>query len=343
MKKHRIILAGCGAMANIWLDYVATRKDAEIVALVDIHKQNAISMAENRNLNAAIFTDLSAALEQVEADIVFDVTPPSSHKQVVITSLRAGCHVFGEKPMAESLRDAQEILAVVQETGKQYAVMQNRRFIKPIRSLKHFLAADHIGKIGSIHANFFLGPHFGGFRDEMDHPLILDMAIHTFDQARFMIQAEPVSVYCHEYNPPGSWYQGNASAVCIFEMSNGTVFTYNGSWCAEGLQTSWESSWRITGSKGSVTWNGFDDLSCEVVDESKPTEFFNSYKQVAIPNVWEGQEGHFGCLDEMFASIAEDRRAETDCRDNIYSMAMVFAAIESAKTGQKVIIESLFS
>lgn len=89
----------------------------------------------------------------------------------------------------------------------------------------------------------------------MDHPLIVDMAIHTFDQARFISGTDPISVYCHEYNPPGSWYKGNAAAICIFEMSDGSVFTYRGSWAAEGQNTSWESAWRVTGSEGTALWD----------------------------------------------------------------------------------------
>ena len=341
MTKYNIVVAGCGLMSNIWLDYVATRKDAKIVGLVDIKEENAKLLAHQRKLDVPIFTDLSEALEKIDANIVFDVTIPASHKEIVITGLRAGCHVFGEKPMAESLSDAREILSVVKETGKNYAVMQNRRFLKSVRSIQHFLASGNIGTIGSIHANFFLGPHFGGFREAMDHPLILDMAIHTFDQARFMIGAEPVSVYSHEYNPPGSWYRGNASAVCIFEMSNGAVFSYNGSWCAEGLNTSWESDWRITGSKGSVMWNGFADPICEIVDETIEPELMSAHQKVEIPNIWHGQEEHFGCLDEMFAAVEEGRIAETDSSDHFHSISMVFGAIESARTGEKVKIDEI--
>src|SRR5581483_10997567 len=140
-----------------------------------------------------------------------------------------------------------EVLRVAQKTGNTYSVMQNRRYLKQIRAFRDLLASEAIGTVGSIHADFFLGPHFGGFRDAMESPLIVDMAIHTFDQARFITGADPASVYCHEFNPPGSWYEGNASAICIFEMSDGSVFSYRGSWCAEGLNTSWESDWRVTG------------------------------------------------------------------------------------------------
>ncbi|KKI92732.1 oxidoreductase [Bacillus sp. SA1-12] len=336
MKKHRIIVAGCGGMANTWLDYVAERENADITALVDVNLEAAQSMNERRGLNVPVFSDLSKALSNTDANLVFDVTIPASHKQITTTALEAGCNVLGEKPMAESMSDAEEVLKVVQKTGKKYAVMQNRRYLQGIRAFRDLLSNGAIGTVGSIHADFFLGPHFGGFRDVMESPLIVDMAIHTFDQARFITGADAVSVYCHEFNPPGSWYKGNASAICIFEMSNGSVFSYRGSWCAEGLNTSWESDWRVTGNRGSALWDGTNPPVCEVVDDSQPTKFMRVMNSLEVPSVWEGREGHFGCLDEMFASIEGNRLAETDCSDNIKSLAMVFGALESAKTGKKI-------
>jgi predicted dehydrogenase len=336
MATHKVIVTGCGGMSNTWLDDIAQRENAEIVGLVDIFIESAKKMAERRGLQVPVFSDLSEALAQTDANLVIDVTIPESHRQVVTTALEAGCNVFGEKPMGSSMADARAMLQVANDSGKRYTVMQNRRYLKQIRAVRDSIQAGTIGEVGSIHADFFIGAHFGGFRDAMDNPLILDMAIHTFDQARFISGADPRSVYCHEFNPPGSWYQGNASAICIFEMSDGSVFSYRGSWCAEGFNTSWESDWRITGSKGTLLWDGTKDPICQVVDESGPAEFHRAIKEVNVPIVWSGREGHWGCLDEMFASLEQDRPAETDCADNIKSVAMVFGAIESAKTGQKV-------
>jgi predicted dehydrogenase len=76
-----------------------------------------------------------------------------------------------------------------------------------------------------VNADFYIGAHFGGFRDQMQHVLLLDMAIHSFDQARMVMQADPVSVYCREWNPKGSWYQHGASVVAVFEMTGGIVYT----------------------------------------------------------------------------------------------------------------------
>ncbi len=336
--EHKIIVAGCGGMSNTWLDYLEKRDNAKIVALVDLYVETAQAMNEKRNWNVPIFSDLSQAIKETDADLVFDITIPSSHKQIVTTALEAGCHVFGEKPMTENMEDARELIRISEKTGKQYSVMQNRRYLKQIRGFSDFVKGGSIGKLGSLYADFFIGAHFGGFRDVMDSPLILDMAIHTFDQARLISGADPVSVYCHEFNPEGSWYKGNASAICIFEMSNGSVFSYRGSWCSEGFNTSWESNWRAIGEKGTILWDGVTPPICEVIDESKEKGFIHSTKKIPIPCDWSHQEGHWGCIDEMFSAIEEKRLAETDCRDNIKSMAMVFGAIESAKTGQKVML-----
>ncbi|MFB5189495.1 Gfo/Idh/MocA family protein [Alicyclobacillus fastidiosus] len=340
MTQHKVAVVGCGSMSNTWLDYVQQRDDATVVALVDIFEESARAMADRRGLDVPIFTDLSQALAATEANLVFDITIPDSHKQVVTTALKAGCHVFGEKPMGGSMADAREMLDVAKVSGKRYSVMQNRRYLKQIRAVRTAVEHGAIGQVGALYADFFLGPHFGGFRDAMENPLILDMAIHTFDQARLISGANPVSVYCQEFNPPGSWYQGNASAICIFEMNDGSVFCYRGSWCAEGFPTSWESDWRITGSQGTIRWDGSAIPVCEVVDvDSEPAELLRRHRQVELPVMWRGREGHWGCLDEMFDALGEQRPAETDCTDNIYSVAMVFAAIESAKTGRKVYLQ----
>jgi len=337
MNEYRIVVVGCGGMANAWVKDAIARENATIVGLVDIKPEFAQAMADRHGLTCGIYTDLVEAIEKTGANLVFDVSIPSSHFQVCSTALQLGANVFGEKPMAESMADGREIIAISNRMDRNYSVMQNRRYNTQIRALRALLNAGSIGKIGHIGADFFLGPHFGGFREAMDSPLILDMAIHTFDQARFITGADPVSVYCHEFNPPGSWYAGNASAVCIFEMSDGSVFTYRGSWCAEGAPTSWESHWRINGERGTAIWDGKNAPYAEVIGAGHQSgKFSYEYERVEASLNWQGRSGHEGCFDEMFAALKEGRPAETDCRDNIKSMSMVLGAIDSAKSGCKI-------
>lgn len=343
---YRVIIAGCGAMANTWADYAKERPDTEIVGLVDLYEEAASSFAKRHNLSCPTFTNIHDALEAVDANIVFDVTIPSSHYHIAMTALQAGCHVFGEKPLAESFSNCTDIVETARSTGRIQAVMQNRRFDPRIRAYRQLISSGTIGQPGYAGADFFIGAHFGGFRDLMDSPLLLDMAIHTFDQARYILGADPVSVYCHEFNPPGSWYKGNAMAICIFEMSDGSVFDYRGSWCTEGVPTSWEANWRVTGEKGTAIWDGHDDIYAEVVNsltleaDGKPS-FLQRAERIEAELPVMNKTGHHGCLEEMFAALEEGRLPETDCSDNQFSMAMVLASLESARTGQKVLIADL--
>lgn len=339
MQKYKIAIAGCGGMANTWVKYAISREDAEIVALVDIYIESANKMAKSYNLDCGTYTNLEEAIIETGANLVFDITIPESHKNIALKAFEKGCDVLGEKPMASSMDEAEEMLKASQKNNRKHSVMQNRRYLKNIRSLRTIVESGKIGEIGMTCADFFLGPHFGGFRDIMDSPLLLDMSIHTFDQARFITGADAVAVYCHEFNPVGSWYKGNASAICIFEMSNGSVFCYRGSWCSEGLPTSWEAEWRVTGSNGTAIWDGNNSPYYEAKLFSEANAFTSQFERVEPTLEWVGREGHEGCLDEMFLALEEGRKAETDCSDNIKSMEMVFAAIESARTGKKVYLK----
>lgn len=341
MSIYKVVVVGCGGMSHEWIKYALECSDCDIVALVDVFIDNAKKIKQEFNLQCPVFDNLKEAIINTKANLVFDVTIPASHMQVVTEAMRLGCNVMGEKPMASSILEAKEILTVQNETKKMYSVMQNRRFIKNIRAFRSIVQSGQIGNAGMVCAEFFLGPHFGGFRDVMDSPLILDMAIHTFDQARFITGSDPVSVYCHEFNTASSWYKGNASAICIFEFSDNSVFCYRGSWSSEGCPTSWESAWRVTGSKGTAIWDGNSLPYAEVIKPLDTNSFINAYEKIESDLNWNGREGHAGCLDEMFLALKEGREAETDCRDNFQSILMVYGAIESAKTGKKVLLDSI--
>ncbi|RAR45818.1 Gfo/Idh/MocA family protein [Paenibacillus sp. MDMC362] len=335
----KVVIAGCGSMANTWAEYAKGREDVEIVGLVDIQEKFAQAFADRHGLFCPIYTNITEALTSSEANIVFDVTIPASHYGISTAALKHGCHVFSEKPLAESMTECLDIVKLAESVGRTHAVMQNRRFDPRIRAFKDLIDSGAIGKPGFIGADFFLGAHFGGFRDLMDSPLLLDMAIHTFDQARMISGADPVSVYCQEFNPPGSWYAGNAMAICIYEMSDGSVFNYRGSWCAEGAQTSWEAAWRVTGEKGTAIWDGHDEIYAEFVAEGDQSgNFIRRYERTEGTLPVMEKTGHHGCLEHMFQALEAGIKPETDCSDNVYSMAMVLAALESAKTGAKVLI-----
>jgi len=316
------------------------RERVEIVALVDVDRDVAEGVRSSNGFsNAIVATDLDVVLQQVGAEIAFDVAIPPARKDLVLTAFKHGCDVLTEKPMAASMSDAAAILAASRESGRLHAVTQNRRFKSSIRRIRQFLGSGAIGELSAMHCDFFIGAHFGGFRDAMEHVLLLDMAIHTFDAARFMSGKDALAVYCQETNPKGSWYAHGAAANAIFEMSDSVTFTYRGSWAAEGANTSWEAAWRIICSKGTLLWDGEDSLSAHVVDGDDG--FFRPLRAVPVPP-WSDHRvtnEHVSAIEDFLDALDGRGIPESVGTDNIKSLAMVFAAIESARHRQLVLVQ----
>jgi predicted dehydrogenase len=346
MQKSKVVLVGCGQMSGTWLSASRNTPELEIVGLVDLHEAAARAKASEFGLHDALIgTNLAAVLEATRAEIVFDCTVPEAHHDNALLAFTHGAHVLGEKPLAHSMAHARAMVDAARQANCLHAVVQNRRYDPNIRRVRRFLESNQIGPVSTVNADFYIAAHFGGFRDLMPNVLLIDMAIHTFDAARLILNADPVSVYCHEWNPKESWYAHGSNAMCIFEFSDGSVFNYRGSWCSEGFHTTWESDWRVIGSKGSLRWDGGSQPRASVVvpnqadpDGDGRPDFFSQHLEFELPELKTDDAigGHDGVIKAFVAAVRSGRQPETASSDNIKSLAMVFAAIQSAKLEQKI-------
>ena len=337
----RAVLVGCGAMADGWLRALKETPElaasVQLVGMVDLNIDAAKTRAGKHGLTVDCGTDLGQMLATQKPDLVFDLVVPPARHAVVTQALGAGAHVLSEKPMANTLYEARDLIAVADSVGRLHAIIQNRRFLRGIRRVKALLDSGALGEMTALHQDFFIGAHFGGFRDQMAHVLLLDMAIHSFDAARWLIGAAPTAVYCRETNPKGSWYAQDASADALFDFANGVTMTYRGSWCAEGANTAWECTWRIIGTKGTILWDGNDGITAQVVDGTEG--FLRPLTPVEVPDLPEMVEGHAGVILDFVLAVQGGTLPLTVGQDNIHSLAMVFAAIESAETGVRVPVQ----
>lgn len=329
----RALLVGAGGMGRAWAKNLDAHPDVAIAGWVDIQPGAAERAATDLGIAPGyVGTDLERALAELRPDFLVDVTIPEAHHDVTLAALAAGVPVLGEKPMADSLERARAMVAASERAGKLYMVSQSRRYNAQLHALRRTIA-EQIGGLGILNADFYIGAHFGGFRDAMPSPLVLDMAIHTFDAARYLSAADPVAVYCEEFNPTWSWYQGAACATALFEMTGGLRYTYRGSWCAEGQITSWEGEWRAVGPHGTATWDGDTAPVVELVTQRGA--FISEVERHTAP-VEEIPAGIAGSLREFLHALRTGATPMGECHDNIKSLAMVFGAIESAVTGRRV-------
>ena len=333
----KAVLVGAGGMGRNWGGNLKAHPDVELAGWVDLRPGAAAAAADGLGVSPAYTgDDLGKALAEAKPDFVVDVTIPEAHHDVTLTALAAGIPVLGEKPMAASMAQARAMVAASEKSGKLYMVSQSRRYDARLAAYRA-LIEEKIGTPGILNSDFYLGAHFGGFRDEMAHVLLLDMAIHTLDAARFLSGADPVSVYCEEFNPAWSWYQGASSATALYEMTGGLRYTYRGAWCAEGKPTSWEAEWRAVGPGGTAFWDGEGAPTASVVTGTEG--FQRDFETVTAEVPADVPGGIAGSLRDFLNALHTGATPMGECHDNIKSLAMVFAAIESAQAGQRVVVD----
>jgi predicted dehydrogenase len=333
--RMRAVVVGGGGVAGFWVSPL--RERADVVGLVEVDGERVRNALAQHQVDWPGFIALDEALA-LAPDVVVNLTPPEHHRRVTEAALDAGCHVLTEKPMAPTFEDAVAMVAASRRAGRTLAVMQNRRHHPAIRRLRRGVADGEIGPPVMLGADMTMAPrHTAGHLAAHPHPLVLDMAVHTFDQARFISGAEAVRVACHELTAPHSWYSGPAIAVATFELDDGAVFSYRGSWISAGFPTSYDAAWRVSGARGTAVWDSFGAPMCEVVVGAPPERGAAEVQRTT----WDVPEprdrtGHAAAVDDLFDALEAGRRPETDGAENLGTLAMVFAAIRSAEERRPV-------
>lgn len=338
MPEFRAIVVGAGGISNTWFDQI---KDTpvQIVAVVDLNPAAAQQQIDKYQLGCRAYAELETAIADQPADFAIDLTIPAAHCKVTTTCLSHGLHVLGEKPMADTLDNARLMIQTARRHDRMYMVGQSRRWNPVHQQIAQTVQQQRLGKVDTVNCDFYLGAHFGGFREQMEHVLLLDMAIHHFDLARLFTGSDAVACSCWEFNPAGSWFKHGAAAHCLFEMTDGSVFDYRGSWTSQGFNTSWNGDWRLIGSQGSLSYVA---NKVQTAGHGDDQSFMPDDQPIALPELPVIRTGQTGALDEMVAFLTDGRRPQTCCEDNFNSLAMVQAAIQSAENqGQRMTIADL--
>ncbi|MBD3943544.1 Gfo/Idh/MocA family oxidoreductase [Microbacterium sp. NEAU-LLC] len=344
VERVRVVVVGAGPMGRAWLHTIVADDAIELAGIADL----AVHVAEDaaREIGLAGLptgTDGVELARRTGAHAIVDVTVPAAHHPVTLAALRAGLPVLGEKPAAATVAEALSLAAAATLTGRLFMVSQSRRYNDHLYAAR--AAARRLGRAGILSVDFFKAPRFGGFRDEMASPLLLDMAIHQFDMARFLLDADPVSVLCDEYNPAWSWYAGDAAATAAFAFEGGARFVFAGSWCSPGAETSWNGAWRLSAEGGTVLWDGDDAPIVDAVSDGADRPVGEAAVTAAAgsgaPVSPAPGDGIAGSLREFTAALRTGVEPMGRVHENILSLAMVEAAMLSAREGRRVTIDEI--
>lgn len=332
MSKLRALMIGAGGMAGAWIRHMLPRfaDELEIVGLCDVVRQTLDDAADFLRLPAgARYQRMEDAFAQADADFAIVVIPPAHHKEAVLHAVRRGMHVFSEKPIADTWEASVEIYRAVAAAGRKMAVIQNYRYTPRIMTVKKVLADGVIGRPRYIMARFAADYRarnsWGKFRHEIRHSLLVEGAIHHFDQIRNLAGADCEWIAGREWSPAHPSFDGECMAQYVCQMTNGVMGNYEGSCLAASVQNSWHQEYyRVECEDGAVSvgrdqvvrlvrHTGGGRLRSEEVEQVRPQ-----------------YDGHLHVIHDTLAWFEGGPAPETQLADNIKSTAMLFAAIDAS-------------
>ncbi len=344
----RVIQAGVGGFGESWV-WAIKNVGFQHVAIVDA---NPSALENAKNIlglpTERCFSNVEEALCKVEADGFVDVTPAPLHVAHSGKALERGLHVLVEKPMAESMEEAQHLVRLAKQKNRVLMVTQQKRYENEPRQIRRMIDDGAIGEIDHVVVDFQIQGVMAGWRKTMKHPFLLDMAVHQFDLLRYLLGRNAVRVIAQTWNPRVSNAQGDMSAFALMEFEGGARVNYTGSFASPGMETGWSGRWEITGSRGSIVWNERDEYG-KIRYFRQDADLSHYEKQHFFEGLGWGEvihpadigaKGHHFDLYHWRWCIQEGHEPETSGRDNLHTLALTFATIKSAETGGAVTLST---
>ncbi len=189
-------LIGAGRMGKVFAHTLAFNvAEVDLIALADTGLQNSEEVADRFAIPCR-YTDYHELLKNEEIDAVVVATPTSTHAQVIRDAAQAGKHIFSEKPLALTLEACDEAIASVRQAGVKLQLGFMRRFDAAYALAKKKIDEGAIGQPVAFHgiSRDVSRTNLEFARREKSGGMILDMGVHDFDMARWLMGSEVVRV-----------------------------------------------------------------------------------------------------------------------------------------------------
>jgi len=339
MDQLRVLQVGLGGWGRDWAHRIIPGvPEVQAVGYVDPDPGALARLRDEVPATPAqCFLTLERAIEATQPEAVLVTATLPGHAPLAAAALAAGLHVLVEKPFAESLEAGQQLVELAATRRKVLMVSQNYRFYPAVRRVAQLVNEARLGKLHEVSIDFRrYSPGTGNARGRHHmeaQPLLVDMSVHHFDLLRLILDREPERIFCEAWNPGWTGFSGPSVAVASIQFEGGIVVSYRGSWVSTGPVTPWSGEWRMDFEDGQIFWTSRDDdgVRHDRVAIHRPARRPNLVPLPALPRT-----DRSGILTEFARAIHEGREPECSGRDNLGTLALVSAAVESATRGQPV-------
>lgn len=249
----KVGIIGAGRIGRVHGEGVTNGvKNAVVVAIADPYMNDEIKKWAADMGIANCYSDYHQILENPEIDAVMICSSTDTHADISIEAIRAGKHVFCEKPISQDLNKIKEVMEVLKESKVKFQVGFNRRFDHNFRAVRDAVEA---GKVGDLHLIRVTA------RDPQAPPIeyvkvsggmFLDMTIHDFDMVCFLSGSKVKEVYAAGaalVNPDIAKVGDIDTAVITMKMENGAIAVIDNS---RQAVYGYDQRAEVFGSKGQV-------------------------------------------------------------------------------------------
>jgi len=224
----RVGFIGSGNIARHHAKYLSRLADqVEIAANVDLARKSATEFKKEFHTKYAD-TDVKRLLKDDSIDGVYVCVPTFLHKMMAVKAAKAGKHVFLEKPMAMTLKDADAIIDAVDKSGVKLLMGFVRRYDNHWGKIRELVKSGVVGSPAIWRASHFsAGPSRDWFCQKGGGPL-MDGAVHNYDYLLTMF-GKPVSVYASVLNWRDNM-KGPDTGSALIRFQKGNEFNVAWSW-----------------------------------------------------------------------------------------------------------------
>lgn len=337
-------LIGCGRISTNHVKAVVNN-GLEFKAVCDLIPENMEAVLEKNGLKEDTsikrYTDYKKMIEEVQPELVGIATESGVHAEIALYCIDHGIHVIIEKPMAMSMKDAEEIIRRSEEKQVKVSACHQNRFNVAVQETRKALEEGRFGKLshGSIHVRWNRGkayydqaPWRGTWKQ--DGGALMNQCIHGIDLLRWMMGDEVEEVYGMTRQRFHHFLEAEDVGMAVVKFKNGTIGTIEGT--TNVYPQNLEETLYLFGESGTVKIGGKSTNNIDVwnfADEGEEDQK-NKGLQEATSNVY--GNGHTSLYADMIDAIKHDRKPYVDAYAGRNALEMILAIYKSQKTGMPV-------
>ena len=311
-------------------------KNAQVKAVADpFLNEKSIEWANSLGIKET-YKDYKKILEDPEISAVLICASTDQHSKLSMEALKAGKHVFCEKPIDHDVNKIKEVLDVVKESGKKYQVGFNRRFDHNFKAIRDAVVAGKVGKqqIIKITSRDPEPPSIDYVK--VSGGIFLDMTIHDFDMVRYLSGSEVEEVYAAgsvTVDPEIGKAGDVDTAVITLKLENGATAVIDN--CRASCY-GYDQRAEVFGDKGCVAISNDSDSNAvysskDGVTAAKPMFFFLQRYMMAYANE----------IDQFVEAIVNDTPTPVNANDGLQPVLIGLAAKKSAAENRPVKIAEI--